>query len=166
MNVLDIPLNITNINKIAGRQLKVIQYQDLINYDNIHDVLGPNGECVLYLPTSPTFGHWVCIFERENGNIEFFDSYGSQIDSQLTYMKKYFDEKGLLHYPVLSELLLDCDRDVEYNDYKLQGSKSQTCGRWVGNRLKQKKKDVKTYAKQFLNNKTDNDIQIIRETKI
>jgi hypothetical protein len=81
-------------------------------------------------------GHWVCLFKKSD-TIYFFDSFGSipygktnmgQIPEQLKY-------KFGMEYKYLTDLLLNCPYEVDYNDKCLQDSKSSTCGRYCATRM-------------------------------
>lgn len=161
---LNKPLTKHEINEIVGRNVNMITYPELRNYDDIYDVLGQNGECIILYQTSDNYGHWTCIFERKNGNIEVFDSYGFEPDEQVEYMRPYYREVGIYLFPHLSYLLLESGQKIEYNNHKLQGPKTSTCGRWVGHRLKHKNKKIDTFAKDFKGK--NKDMQIVKKTII
>jgi hypothetical protein len=116
---------------------RLCKYTDLINFNNIDDLFGHYDKIILlYLIDSPYSGHWTgLIRNRYNNEIDFFDSYGLNIDSELNYLTK--EEKEHLHekYKTLSKLLKESTYNINHNEHKLQGKTSQTCGRFVSLRL-------------------------------
>lgn len=166
---MDRSLTIYDINKIVGRNINLIIYDKIKDYDSIYQLLTPpNYELVILYNTGRNYGHWCCLYKANNGNIIFFDSYGKEIDEQLPYMKKYYTKSGKHLFPLLTNLLLKLPESVkiEYHDKVLQGKTSATCGRWVGFRLKTKNKlSVDEFENMFTTNTTKNDKDIINLTE-
>lgn len=85
---------------------------------------------VILYETQPNFGHWTLLHKLDNGNIEFFDSYGFKPDSEF---KLISPEYQYPHY--LMELLKKLSKltQIHYNQYQLQSKANgvSTCGRWV-----------------------------------
>ncbi len=146
---MDKSLSNLDINRIVGHPVKMVTYPQLANYDDIYDLLDENGECVILYQTSGDYGHWTCVFERDNGNIETFDSYGYEPDEMIELMRPYFRESGKHLYPNLSYLLLKSNKDIEYNNHKLQGAGTVTCGRHVAWRLRNKHLTADQYYNTF-----------------
>jgi hypothetical protein len=153
------------LNAVGGKA-KVILYPDLMNYQNIDDVLSPYGAAFLLYETRLNYGHWTLLFKRKNyrsagSTIFFFNSYGGDEglpDDPLKYISKKFRLKSNQCYPYLSQLLIDCPYDLDYNNYKYQNKKTgtNTCGRWCIVRLLCKKLSsdefyeyIKINAKKF-----------------
>ena len=84
---------------------------------------------VILYETEPNFGHWTLLHKLDNGNIEFFDSYGFKPDSEF---KLISPEYQYPHY--LMELLKKLSKltQIHYNQYQLQSKANgvSTCGRW------------------------------------
>lgn len=126
---------------ISGKQIhdfipdaKIIEYlRELESYNTIDELLAPNNKVVILYNSAEDFGHWVALF-KYNNTIQFFDSYGTFPDDQRKYTPKEFLKK-FKQIPHLTKLLLQHNGPVRYNQYRLQDSKSQTCGRWVILRL-------------------------------
>jgi len=98
----------------------IIDYPNLSKYQNI-DQIFKNGSCVIFYPhTMGDVGHWTCLTKRNN-TIEFFDSYGHLPDVAL--------KDGM--YPYLSQLLLQSNYKLIYNEQKMQYKNTATCGRHV-----------------------------------
>jgi hypothetical protein len=132
--------------KLAGQDSKVVTYPEIEEYDSLPHLFGnKNKVIILYLnektPTS-VIGHWVLLTrQRRNGKeiIEFNDSYGGEIDSQLDYHSDAKNRKLGQDGGYLSRLLYDhCngrpDKEIHYNEAGFQKEKPNvnTCGRWVG----------------------------------
>lgn len=134
-----------NIKKVVD--CDIVVYEDLVNYNDIDDLLGPHQCCVLLYQQKQTYGHWVCLSRRGN-IVEFFDSYGGKPDSQLKFAKynKHNDQ------PYLSQMLYESPYEIRYNPYKLQSEKNDmnTCGRWVTLRLVLRHVPIDVFAKLFL----------------
>lgn len=122
--------------------LKIIPYPELLNYDDIHDALDEKGRLmILYLTTSQTSGHWVCLLkQKRNGKeyIEYFDPYGKYKPDEES---KWLSEDQLEEYGQdtkhLTKLLRDSGLKITYNRAPFQSKKENinTCGRWTTARL-------------------------------
>lgn len=105
--------------------LNIWLYKDLAR----RSVLPKLPFAVLY-ETQPGFGHWVAVLETPEG-IEHFDSYGLKPDAELKFIPLAYKRAFMATAPYLARLLGDTGKDIHYNEYKLQGKKTNTCGRWV-----------------------------------
>lgn len=126
---------------------------------------------IIYLPTGHTmngrdFGHWVCVFRNEHG-LNYFDSYGYEIDENIELSRQYFDKHGEHLFPHLSRIFLDEEDKISYNPHKFQDiKKSNHCGQWCAFRLLNKHLDhdefldlCKKLKKQFNFKKFDSIIK-------
>ncbi len=147
------------INAFDGK-VKVVLYSEIKKYKTIKELLSPYGKVVILYFWRKFFGHWICVFKNVNGNVEVFDSLGSWIDDNLKDINKSFRKETDQDYKYLTKLLYDCDCDVEYNDVKLQGNKSTTCGRWVTYRLRRDDLTIEEFQDLF-KNKKNKDKEII-----
>lgn len=154
---MDKSLNIIDIATILQRPVNFVNYKDLDDYHDIDDLLVLNNEVVILFPTSNSYGHWVALFKRKDGNYEFFDSYGKEMDTQLQYIKDYYREVGEHLFPHLTYLVLKSGKKLHYNNHHLQSAGSATCGRHVAWRLKNKNMNIDNYYKKFFKNKGNND---------
>lgn len=116
-----------DVEKIIGKDINVLRYNELENYDSIDDLF-INDCCLILYPSfnSEYNGHWT-ILTRNNDEITFFDPYGEFID----------DQRGPINDPYLTRLVLDHMEEggkAQYNDDQLQELKKgiNTCGRWCG----------------------------------
>lgn len=117
--------------------VKFLPYENIESITNIDKLLPKT--IILYQNPSSNIGHWCCIFENGEG-VNFFDPYGEFIDN----MCKYSDTT-----PYLCKLLLKYPSHIEYNQYKLQGANSSTCGKWCAIRLLYNNLGVDEFYKCF-----------------
>jgi hypothetical protein len=117
---------------------KIIKYSELNNIKSIDELLPKNKSYFFMLiEDSPSKGHWVAV-NRINDELEFFDSYGGQPDSQLKWIGME-ERVGLGQASKrLTELFKDSGMEVNYNPVKYQekGDDIQTCGRHCCLRIK------------------------------
>lgn len=130
-------LSNTDIDAILDPDTKVFSYPEFNTMDDIRNAFDQLGRCVfLFLTTSPTSGHWLCMFMRK-GHIEYFDSYGERPDAQRAWLSKDMLDELDESEPTLTRLLRDSHIPVFYNTYAYQTDKNDinTCGRWCVARL-------------------------------
>jgi hypothetical protein len=153
---MKIPYSNDDIYNKLNKRVKIITYSDLSNYNNLDDAMGKYEALVILIEIRKRFGHWICLFKRNN-IIEVFDSYGFIPDDQLEFVDKQFRKNNNMYYPQLSKLLLNSNYDIEYNHYQLQKMSDDinTCGRWVVQRLLLKHLSLEEFYKLF---KSDNTI--------
>lgn len=107
--------------------------------------LPPLPIAVLY-ETEPGYGHWTAVLQTPEG-IEHFDSYGLKPDAELKFVPPEYRVAFAATAPHLLRLLARDGRDVNYNEYKLQGGgKIATCGRWVMVRCKNHRLTTEQFA--------------------
>ena len=122
------PLNDEQIIKKIG--CKFILYEDMHKVNNINELL----PCTLILYQLARVGHFCCVFENSEG-INFFDPLGIFVDKELL-MTSIDNIHKLRHdFAYLTQLLLNQNKPVIYNQYKLQGHKTSTCGHWCTIRM-------------------------------
>lgn len=150
-------------------KVNMVTYDELVNYDNIDQVLGKYGVCVLLIETKNNSGHWVCIYKTLTDNkkkepmISFFDSYALPVDDQLHYVSTEFREDNNMMYPYLSYLLYNSPYPIEYNHHQFQelSPKINTCGRWVIMRLLLRDLPLKKFHKLFKSSKKINSDDLV-----
>lgn len=133
---------------------RLLKYTQLYDFRTIDEAFSHfNKIILLYLIDSASSGHWTCLMRYpEQNRIEFFDSYGLGIDDEEKYVPRKLAHTFKEDYKKLSELLNKSQYKITYSKYKLQGSKSETCGRFVSLRLLEKKlTDDQFYNKYFRN---------------
>ena len=118
---------------------KIIEYNDLADYNEITDLLTKPIDFVIILieTTSDNVGHWVTVLKYGN-TIEFFNSYGKAPDVQkntLISKAKNIEFGQTQNY--LTNLLVNSNFNIIYNKLQLQKytNNSATCGRFVCARL-------------------------------
>lgn len=147
------PVSGSQIANALNDEINILTYRELIKINDLDIILGPNKACVILYETKDNFGHWVLCFERNNGNIEFFDSLSYFPDDELSFISKSYKIKNNICYPYLIRLFYDSNRQIEYNDHKLQHDKSSTCARWCIVRYLLKNLHIDDFAQLFTNNK-------------
>lgn len=127
-------LDPSEVQKIAGKPLKVIKYSDLIHVNNLDDLFSKDFPAILLLyETKENSGHWIIMIKHRD-RIEFFDSYGLMPDDELKFTPKKFRKENNMDVPVLTWLMLHSRYPIEYNDFQFQTLSEDigTCGRWCG----------------------------------
>lgn len=127
-----------DIRTLTNNKLEIHAYKDLERFNNIDEVLGKNGACVLLYQTKEDYGHWVSIFKVDNNTLEFFDSLGWAMDQEL----KFSDYNIRVHngeaVPHLTHLINESHYGLIQNKTKLQKNAydDNTCGRWASLRVR------------------------------
>ena len=113
---------------------KIIEYNDLADYNEITDLLTKPIDYVIILieTTADNVGHWVTVLLYGN-TIEFFNSYAEAPDVQkntLISKAKNIEFNQTENY--LTNLLVKSNFDIIYNKLQLQkySNGSTTCGRF------------------------------------
>jgi hypothetical protein len=153
-----------DIKNILNDDVNIITYPQLTKYNDINDILTIDKPLIiLYLLHSWTYGHWVALI-KHNDRIEFFDSYGIEIDDHLNKIKdKNFKIQSNQDYPHLLKLLYDSGEKIEFNHTPLQKMKKDniesvnTCGRHSACRCYFKWMKLKDYIK-FIKSMTTKNI--------
>lgn len=145
------PLSDSEVLDICDNKASLVPYTELRNYDNIDEVLGPHGACIILYQTKEHFGHWCCMFKAKKNLISFFDPYGYKLDDELDFIPEHFREESGQNYPLLTYLIYNSPYKVEYNEHQFQEDKSDvsTCGRWCGFRLRYRKVPLKEFWDGF-----------------
>lgn len=143
----DVDLSAEDIKTITEGKCNIVIYHDLANYSSIDAVLGADGCAVLLYETRQNFGHWVCLFKVDENTLEFFDSYGFKMDTELKYAT--YDNQ-----PYLSQLVRASNYQLIENTTKLQtwAEDVNTCGRWTAVRVKMRSVQQSDFIKMFKRN--------------
>jgi|WetSurMetagenome_2_1015567.scaffolds.fasta_scaffold09542_4 hypothetical protein len=150
-----IPLSDKQVMKLVNNKANLVLYPDLHKYDNIDDILGKYGACIILFESKPQYGHWCCIFKVTNKLLEFFNPYGGIYDGEpdegLKYIDPKFREQTNQLIPYLSLLMINSPYELSYNEYKFQkmGKGINTCGRHVAVRLQNRKKSLNEYHEEM-----------------
>ena len=117
---------------------KILTNEEIGDYNSIDELMPNNPDWIFILyQQSPNYGHW-CLLTKKNNMLNYFDSYGGNIDDPLNWISKEKQEK-LNEKPYLTELIKKSNYDCEYNGIDFQSeknSKISTCGRHCCLRLK------------------------------
>ena len=84
----DIALSDKDVTDLLDNKVKIELYPNLIKYDNLNQLLGKYGSCILLFEARPKYGHWVLIFKLDKNTIEFFNPYGGYPDDSLLFIDK------------------------------------------------------------------------------
>lgn len=141
------PLNGRQMLELVDNKANLIIINNLKNYSNIDEVLGPYGAVILLYEIQKNNGHWVCLFKKAPETLYFFDPYGLYPDEQLKF--------GNYSKPYLSNLLNDSNYKVIYNRTNLQKycKNISTCGKFVAFRLIFRDLETDKFLSLFLDNK-------------
>jgi len=125
-------------------------YSELKDYYDIMDLFGKKKAVVIIYLTKKNYGHWVCLLNHKD-NIEFFDSYGKEPDTQLKNIDKKFKIESGQDKKYLTKLLMNANKKIIYNTEPLQKNLKNnivaTCGRHVGCRIHFKDINLNDYVK-------------------
>lgn len=135
--VVEKPMGDDNIRQILPKA-NIILYPELKKYTSIDQILPKNKSyaIILYL-NSPSSGHWTAIMRPNDNEIEYFDSYGHQIDHPLSWISNDENKKLGIDEPYLSKLLKESGKKIIWNKKKFQQLDGDiaTCGRHCCNRI-------------------------------
>lgn len=117
---------------------KIILYNDLKDVDSLEDLMDEKKRLIMLYPReAKNIGHWVCLFENRDGDIEYFDSYGEPPEeTKRDLPKEKLEELGIVEDDLM-RLLKSSGKGVVYNKHQYQKLKPgiNTCGRHCVSRL-------------------------------
>ena len=160
-----IALSNGDIYKLLDGKCNILTYPELTKYDDIDSAMGKYKALVLLYLSKQNYGHWICVFQRNNNTIEFFDPYGFFPDDELQFIPEHFREVSGQKYPHLTYLLAKCKyQKIEYNNTRLQKLENNvnTCGRWCVVRLMLRNISIEKFVKKF---KIDGDSKVTKLTE-
>lgn len=138
------PTSKNQLNYMLKGKTKILLYDECLLYDNIKDLLAPYGNCIILYPNTDKgsvedpIGHWICLLVVNGDTIEYFDSYGAEVDSMIIdYNDNSDPTRGELIPPHISKLLSEsgCSK-MEWNETTFQSDDTSTCGLWCVLRIK------------------------------
>jgi len=140
-----------DIKSITKGKCKIMSYHELQNINSIDDILINNGACIILYETRQNFGHWTALIRQSNNVLEFFDSYGFQLDQELNYAKYN-------NTPYLSNLVNKSSYQLIQNTHRLQryAKDINTCGRWTSLRIVLKNMNIGDFVRLFTTNNSYN----------
>lgn len=132
------PLSASQLLKCVEKGVRIYTYDELHKINNIDDILYPKNKVFILYMNTENEGHWTCLYVRNNDTLCFFDSYGGMVDN--FKMMQYVDKEVILKKhqdkPYLAYLMLNSRyKKLDYNNYRLQGKNTSTCGRYCIMRL-------------------------------
>lgn len=144
-------LSSNDLLKLVNYKANLMTYPELTKFRTIDEALGPHKALIILYETRKNYGHWCCVFRRNNKIIEFFDSYGLLPDDELKFIPEHFRDLNNERLPHLTVLLYKSEAQIEYNDKQLQQKMKDinTCGRWVGLRLILRELPIDTFNYMF-----------------
>jgi hypothetical protein len=92
--------------KLLDNKANLFSYSQLHTINSIDELLGQYKKCVLLYHTSPTYGHYCCVWENNN-TIFFFDSYGASVDTQLKFLPTHLKEELNSNHNYLIRLMFN-----------------------------------------------------------
>lgn len=159
---MDYALSIKDIRKLCP-DVNVITYDRLIKCNNIDEILYPSGKLIILYMLTETFGHYCCLWVRDN-SLNFFNSYGEMVDDPITYTNVETELLIKMHEttPILLKLMTDSRyKTLNFNQYKFQGKKPSTCGRFCVVRLWLWEFDDNEFKKFITSGKEANPDQLV-----
>lgn len=139
MDRVDYPLTGSDMKKL-NPGVTIISYDELQYINDIDEVLAPTGACIILYMQGSNYGHWVCVYVRDD-EINFFCPYGYKIDSD-EYAKSIEDDGILFEtgqiFNILTDLLAESRyKKIVYNNdqFQMLADDVKTCGRWCTMRL-------------------------------
>lgn len=145
-----------DLHRIVDGKANILSYEQLENVSSIEELLQPYGASIILYETKENFGHWVCLFEKGEKSLEFFDPYGLKMDEELNFSNELHlrQHQGVIT-PHLTAL-------VEAGGYKVKSNTTQlqkfledvnTCGRHCGMRLRLRSHSLKEFITLMTKNK-------------
>jgi len=149
----DIALSDKNIFDLLEGKVSIVLYPDLHKYNNIDELLGNNGACILLFEAKPHYGHWCAIIKLNERLIEFFDPYGTATtgghpDDNLKHIPLEYAKVSNQREPFLSILMDKSPYNLSFNEIQFQrkDKKIGTCGRHCVFRIINKDLSLYKYA--------------------
>jgi len=129
-----------------GIQCNIFSYDNLNDKMKLTDLFSRDGCCIiLYNIKNQNTGHWCAIIRHDRDTIEFFDPYGSKLDSNLKYSENKF--------PTITSIFKRHKvKNVIFNNMRLQrmNNNISTCGRHCSFRILNKDLTLEQYQNGFL----------------
>jgi hypothetical protein len=148
------------------KDVKFVPYDELARVTNLKQLMGDNYEtpiALLYLTTAD-YGHWVCLFRRDN-KLSYFDSLGTEPDDGFKHIDPQVRIQQNEVEPKLFELLHESGMKCEYNNVRLQAKGMNTCGRFVVFRLWNRNLSPDQFLMIFDDSTLTPDELVVKETK-
>ena len=150
------PLGEDQIKHIAQADIKIVRYPDLDSvpsWDALTGGAGGPGAAVLFCTTSPTAGHWLGAWTDTSGRAHVFDPLGYGLDQERKRLPSQTNAQLDQKDPEFSLLLKKSGAGiagckVSRIDFQQDKPGIDTCGRWVGLRLKHRNLSDDEFARR------------------
>lgn len=148
--------------ELTNYKTNLYTYPELAQFNNINEMLGEYGCCVILFLTKWHYGHWTACFRVNENTIEFFDSYGYMPDDEKEFIEDNFMKDSNQNRNYLSELLYKSGCKIIYNEYKLQKRIKgiNTCGKHCCVRINNRLIPHKKYCEMLINKKYNPDFLV------
>ena len=159
---MDYALSVKDITKLCPG-VNVVTYNKLCQCTDIDEILHPSGKVVILYMLTDSFGHYCCLWVRDN-SLNFFNSYGDMVDDPRVYCGVKTELMIKMHEtsPVLLKLMVNSRyKTLNFNQYKFQGPKPSTCGRFCVVRVWLWQFDDDEFKKFITNGKEANPDQLV-----
>ena len=127
----------SDIRKYLGEDAKIIEYEDLLRYNTIFDLLPQDKSYVILLiETKDNYGHYVSLCRAGSGATDgilyYFDSYAKGVDEQQKFIDPWFRRESNQDKKHLTRMIKDCPYKLENLVRPLQSKYKWdcSCGRW------------------------------------
>ena len=128
MDKLDEPLSDDKVRQALGDATRILKYSELKNYDTISDLLPKiNDFVIILLEEDVNRGHWTALMKPHDGYY-YFNSYGQKYDTDISVIPLCI--RRILQEDKREITRLLDGHPCDWNRTKLQGERSQVCGRW------------------------------------
>jgi hypothetical protein len=128
----------SDIRKYLGEDAKIIEYEELLRYNTLFDLLPQDKSYVIILiETKDNYGHYVCLCRlgsgATDGRLQYFDSYAKGVDEQQKFIDPWWRRESNQDKKHLTRMIKDCPYKLEYMSRPLQSKYKWdcTCGRWM-----------------------------------
>lgn len=142
--------------------VKVLTYEDTLQYNTLDDLLGQYENVIILYPNSDNggsfddpVGHWIALFSIPGSkpkSIQYFDSYGCYVDDMIQEYDQEAEERGGEIIPThVAKLIVESEDEVDWNETKFQGlaGEANTCGLWCVIRIKNNHLNENQFKKIF-----------------
>lgn len=136
-------LNQYDIYKILGKSIKIMEFKEFKNYNDILSCFGSSSVIIIFFETElGNIGHWEClILNRNNKYLSFFDSYGIDCKDIISHVQKNLLIDMAENGNYIYNLLLDFSNNnsdwkivqnkIKYQKFGSSKNPIDTCGRHV-----------------------------------
>lgn len=149
--------------KLANLNIPLIRHREFCKINRLENLFQYPAVLVLYEKVDRV-GHWTCIiFHKKRKVVEFFDSYGLFPDTEQIFIPKDMWQSACISRLFFNFISTHPDWKIEYNSDRLQRifPGVNTCGRWVGVRLRFFETPLEKFV-DFFKNKKDKDKTIVK----